>query len=88
MTTTPTQVTRYFSEQVLRKRPYLTAGMCEAVVRSPLRTEVQADGRIRHYGRVNLPGEQKARILHVVTLDDGKTLHNAFIDRDYREDRP
>ena len=48
MTTTPTQATRYFSEQVLRKRPYLTACMCETVVRSPLRTEVQADGRIRH----------------------------------------
>ena len=88
MTTTPTQATRYFSEQVLRKRPYHTAGMCEAVVRSPLRTEVQADGRFRHWGRVNLPGEQKARILRVVTLDDGKTLHDAFIDRDYREDRP
>ena len=57
-------------------------------MRSPLRTEVQADGRIRHWGRVNLPGEQKARILRVVTLDDGKTLHNAFIDRNYREDRP
>ena len=81
-------VTRYFSEQVLRKRPYLTGDMCEVVVRAPLRTEVQADGRIRHWGRVSLPGEEKARILRVVTLDDGKTLHNAFIDRDYREDRP
>jgi len=81
-------VTRYFSEQVLRKRPYLTDTMCASVVGSPLQTEVQSDGRIRHWGRVTLPGEEKARILRVVTLDDGKTLHNAFIDRDYREDRP
>ena len=81
-----TPLTRYFSEQVLRKRPYLTSVMCEGVVRSPLRTEVQPDGRIRHWGRVNLSGEEKGRILRVVTLDDGKTLHNAFIDRDYRED--
>ena len=78
--------TRYFSEQVLRKRPYLTVEMCVAVVRAPVRTEVQPDGRVRHYGRVNLPGEEKTRILRVVTLDDGKTLHNAFIDRDFRED--
>jgi hypothetical protein len=79
-------VTRYFSEQVLRKRPYLTQSMCEGVVRLPIRTQVQADGRIRHWGRVNLPQDQKTRILRVVTLEDGETLHNAFIDRDYRED--
>ena len=84
--TASTPVTRYFSEQVLRKRPYLTSEMCAAVVRSPLRTEVQADGRIRHWGRLILPGEEKARILRVVTLDDGTTVHNAFIDRDFRED--
>ena len=82
------QVTRYFSEQVLRKRPYLTKLMCEEVVRSPIRTQVQADGRIRHWGRANLPQDQKARILRVVTLEDGETLHNAFIDRDFDEDRP
>jgi len=69
--------TRYFSEQVLRKRPYLTLDMCEQVVRSSLRTATQADGRIRHWGRVTLPGEEKERILRVVTLDDGVTLHNA-----------
>ena len=81
-------VTRYFVEQVLRKRPYLSQSMCEEVVRAPMRIETQSDGRIRHWGRVRLPGEQKTRILRVVTLDDGETLHNAFIDRDYREDRP
>jgi len=35
-----------------------------------------------------LPGEEKARILRVVTLEDGATVHNAFIDRDFDEDRP
>ncbi len=81
------QVTRYFSEQVLRKRPYLTQSMCEDVVRLPILTQVQADGRIRHWGRVSLRPDQKARILRVVTLEDGETLHNAFIDRDFDEDR-
>jgi len=79
-------VTRYFDEQVLRKRPYLTVELCERVVRSPLTTTVQDDGRVRHWGRISLPDDPKTRILRVVTLDDGVTLHNAFIDRDYRED--
>jgi hypothetical protein len=79
--------TRYFDEQVLRKRPYLTVEMCQAVVAAPLRRVVQADGRIRHWGRVFLQNEPDARILRVVTLEDGETLHNAFLDRGYREDQ-
>jgi hypothetical protein len=76
--------TRYFDEQVLRKRPYLTVVMCQAVVAGPLRRMVQDDGRVRHWGAVRLPGEEKSRILRVVTLEDG-TLHNAFIDRNYND---
>ena len=41
-----------------------------------------------HWGRIILPNETETRILRVVTLDDGQTLHNAFIDRNYREDTP
>ena len=44
--------TRYFDEQVLRKRAYLTVELCRGVVADPLRREVQADGRVRHWGRV------------------------------------
>ena len=29
--------------------------------------------------------EDRARYLRVVTLDDGQTVHNAFLDRDFRE---
>lgn len=79
-------VTRYFEEQVMRKRIYLTVEMCNEVIASPLRREVQDDGRIRHWGKVFLPGLPQARILRVVTLEDGETLHNAFLDRNYRED--
>jgi hypothetical protein len=80
--------TRYFAEQVLRKRPYLTLALCRAVLSKPLRTEVQADGRIRHWGRVILPNDPRPRILRVVTLADGVTIHNAFPDRDFAEDAP
>lgn len=81
------KTTRYFTEQVLRKRPYLTVEMCQAVVASPVRRTVQPDGRIRHWGPVRLANEAKERILRVVTLADGETLHNAFIDRDFTEDQ-
>ncbi len=80
--------TRYFTEQILRKRPYLTLAMCEAVVSSPLRKAPQNDGRIRHWGKVNLPNEPEPRILRVVTLEDGVTIHNAFPDRNFRQDAP
>lgn len=78
------KVTRYLEEQVLRKRPYLTREWCTSVVARPLRRETQPDGRIRFWGAVTVPGETKARVLRVVTLEDGETVHNAFLDRDFR----
>jgi hypothetical protein len=80
--------TRYFIEQVLRKRPYLTLEACKSVVADPVRSEVQDDGRIRHWGKVSLPNEPEPRILRVITLEDGVTIHNAFPDRNFREDAP
>ncbi len=79
------RMTRYFEEQVLRKRTYLDVALCGEVVAAPLRREVQGDGRVRFWGEVRLPGEAEARILRVVTLEDGETLHNAFIDRGFRK---
>lgn len=81
--------TRYFEEQVRRKRPYLTIEMCRAVIANPLRREDQPeDGRIRYWGRLTLPDETEIRILRVVTLEDGVTIHNAFLDRGFREGQP
>ena len=82
-----TPTTRYFDEQVLRKRSYLTLDLCRAVLANPLRRQVQDDGRIRHWGEVTLPGEPSPRILRVVTLEDGATIHNAFLDRGYKDER-
>jgi hypothetical protein len=72
------KTTRYFEEQVLRKRPYLDRSWCAQVVASPLRTERQEDGRFRFWGEVVLPDETEPRVRRVVTLEDGETLHNAF----------
>jgi len=46
---------------------------------------VQDDGRVRHWRQVIDSRDGKPRILRVVTLDDGETIHNAFFDRDFAE---
>ncbi len=76
------KTTRYFEEQVLRKRPYLKRAWCEQVLRQPARREVQDDGRVRFWGYV----PELGRYLRVVTLADEETVHNAFPDRDFVEE--
>ena len=79
------KTTRYFEEQVLRKRPYIEREWCAAAIAEPVRRETQEDGRIRHWHEVTLAGESEPRMLRVVTLEDGKTVPNAFFDRNFRE---
>jgi hypothetical protein len=73
--------TRYFENEVLRKRPYLSREMCVGVVRNPIRVESQQDDRVRFWAI--LP-ELGGRALRVVTLEDRRTIHNAFLDRGFR----
>lgn len=73
------RTTRYFREQVLRKRPYLREEWCERVLANPLDVEVQPDGRVRHWAYIT----EERKYLRVVTLSDGQTIHNAFFDRDF-----
>lgn len=80
------RTTRYFDEQVRRKRLYIEVAWCVEVIASPLRTERQEDGRVRFWGEVTPSGETAPRYLRVVTLEDGKTIHNAFFDRNFRRE--
>jgi hypothetical protein len=82
------KTTRYFEEQVLRKRPYIRREWCAEVIAAPLRREAQPDGRIRFWGAIVDPRDGVSRVLRVVTLDDGQTIHNAFFDRGFRKDEP
>jgi hypothetical protein len=73
--------TRYFENQILRKRPYLTKEMCIRVVESPLRVEPQEQNRYRFWAAVE---QLQGRFLRVITLSDKLTIHNAFLDRRFR----
>ena len=76
------KTTRCFEEQVLRKHPYILREWCERALKQPVRRETQPDGRIRQWVFI----DQIGRYLRVVTLEDGETVHNAFPDRDFREE--
>jgi len=76
----PLPQTRYFTEQVLRKRPYIRLAWCERAVRDPVHKEAQPDGRVRHWTFV----PELGKYLRVVTLEDGRTLLNAFPDRNHK----
>jgi hypothetical protein len=71
------KTTDYFRRSVLLRRPYLKDEWIEFVLRNPVRTEKQANGRIRRWAWIADPG----KYLRVVTESDGETVHNAFFDR-------
>ncbi len=73
--------TGYFLDDVLPKRKYLQKEWCIRVIGNPLRSETQNDGRIRFWGAID---ELDGRVIRVVTLLDGKTIHNAFLDRGFK----
>jgi len=73
--------TDYFEKEVLRKRPYLRKEWCIEVIRNPLRMEPQEHNRFRFWGIVPQLG---GRIIRVVTLEDKRTIHNAFPDRGFK----
>ena len=72
--------TEYFEKEVLRKRPYIKKEWCIRVIEHPLRVEHQERNRFRFWGVID---EFEGRVLRVVTLEDKRTIHNAFPDRGY-----
>jgi len=48
------------------------------VIQNPEREQIQSDGRIRRWAKI---AENDSRVLRVVLLADGETVHNAFFDR-------
>lgn len=73
--------TDYFENEVLHKRPYLKKEWCIRICEHPLRMEPQEHNRFRFWGEIE---ELEGRVLRVITLQDKKTIHNAFPDRRFK----
>ena len=77
------KTTQYFL--YTRQRPdrvFIKNEWIEQVVKNPLREERQSDGRVRRWARI---AEMDDRILRIILLEDGETVHNAFFDRNFKE---
>lgn len=73
--------TSYFENEVLHKRPYLKKEWCIQVIEKPLKIEPQENNRFRFWAKIE---ELGGKILRVVSLEDKKTIHNAFLDRRFK----
>jgi hypothetical protein len=76
------KTTQYF--QYVRKRADRATIRDEwitHVLQHAEKTEVQADGRIRKWARIAETG----KVLRIILLEDGETVHNAFFDRSFKE---
>ena len=74
--------TQYFL--YTRQRPdraYIKDEWIDFAITNPIRTEIQSDGRIRKWAKI----EEEGRYLRVILLEDGETIHNAFFDRYFKE---
>lgn len=64
----------------MARRPYLREEWIIGVLKNPVRTQRQENGRIRYWAFV----PELDRYLRVVTEQDGETVHNAFPDRGFQ----
>ena len=53
----------------------------EKVYEFPEYQKTQTDGRTRKWGYI----KEADKYLRIVVLEDGKTIHNAFFDRDFKK---
>ena len=74
------KTTRYFTDSVMVRRPYLRGEWIEYVLNEPVQTVMQSNGRIRRWAYITALG----KYLRVVTEADGETVHNAFPDRGFK----
>lgn len=52
----------------------------QRVIDSPMSKQVQSDGRIKIWGKI----QEVDKYLRVILLEDGETVHNAFFDRTFK----
>jgi hypothetical protein len=73
------KTTAYF-EWPITRRPDVDRRWVERVFHEPARSFQQPDGRTRLWGYI----DDARKWLRVVVEPDGRTVHNALFDRNYR----
>ncbi len=66
-----------FRDATTADRQSIKLEWIESVIRQPVRSLTQDDGRIRMWAPI---ADMEGRYLRVILLPDGETLHNAFFD--------
>ena len=75
------KTTEYFQYIRNRKdRAIIKEEWIEFVVNNPDKQEIQFDGRIRRWAKI----EEVDKYLRVILLEDGQTIHYAFFDRSFK----
>ena len=78
------KTTRYFNYTKKRQdRAQIKEEWIEFVIKNPDKTVIQSDGRIRKWSKI----AEANKTLRVILLEDGVTVHNAFFDRSYKEEK-
>jgi predicted ATPase len=76
------KTTQYFDHMRKRQdRAKIKDEWIDRVIQSPVKTDVQSDGRIRKWAWI----VEEEKFLRVILLEDGETVHNAFFDRSFKE---
>jgi len=78
------KTTKYFNYTRKRTdRSKIKIEWVEYVINNPEKSEIQSDGRIRKWAKI----PEVNKYLRVIILEDGETVHNAFFDRNYKENK-
>ena len=73
--------TQYFLATRMRPdRAMIRDEWIERVIQKPAKEVIQADGRVRRWAAIS---EMDGKVLRVILLADGETVHNAFFDRSF-----
>lgn len=76
---------KYFEHTKLRSdRSFISEEWIARAFFAPLYEEIQNDGRIRRWAKIDEAG---GKYLRIVILEDMETIHNAFFDRSFKEDQ-
>ena len=75
------KTTQYFQYTRKRKdRAFIKDEWIKYVIDSPLKIEIQKDGRVKKWAKI----KEVDRYLRMILLEDDETVHNAFFDRSFK----